>query len=271
MSTRAALVLSIALAVLCTAKAFADPTSVPTPNPEPTPTPALNIEGGASTDQLTNNRGTWNEQNLQAILTGKISACGVAANDERFGYDDHWYEAGVYLPTNSPHGTVELLGGFSPEHNVLPGSQYGAGYDLREGGGFGYQATFTNRNYPAINGDPAVNVQTGTLGFDKYFQDQRVAFFVNGANLSNVNGLAISYGGKWNLYAPNDTLNVGASLGRDVENTGTSIAVYHETTIDVDELHWLSHRVALHAGAEFDNLAGAYGRFEVRLGVRERI
>jgi hypothetical protein len=47
--------------------------------------------------------------------------------------------------------------------------------------------------------------------------------------------------------------------------------VYHETTIDIDELHWFSHRIALHAGGEFDNLAGAYGRFEVRLGVRERI
>lgn len=228
----------------------------------------IDIEAGGYQDQLSNSRGSWNDNYLLAIVRDPKSSFSVYAlgsQDSRFGFRDHRFEFGVSAPTDGPHGTLSVYGAYSPEHNVLAQNEFGVGYDLRAGGGYGYQVALADRAYPSVN------ALIYTVGADRYFGNNRVAYVLSIAQLNNVPGVALSHTLRYSHYAAKDTINLGVTVGQDVENTGTRIAVYATPSVDLDVLHWTDPTTGVHIGLGFYNVAGAYGRFEVRLGLRKRI
>jgi YaiO family outer membrane protein len=250
-----------------------------TPAPQPSPAATFNpladsteIEGGLTGDALSNNKGGWDSQYLTAMFSAPRSASTyvTASNNNRFGYNDADFEAGTYVPTATPHGTLELMAAVSPQHNILPSFNYLAGYDLRAGGGMGYDYSVAGRHYSGdVTGSLQATIQT--VGVNKYFGNDYVDVSASFAKLSNVPGVATSYAAKWATYRANDSFSVTATLGKDIENTGNAIAVFQTTGVDADDLHWFSKKFAWHAGLGVYNLAGAYSRIEARFGIRERI
>lgn len=272
-------VLGIAL-ILGAAAARADqtpatPAPAPTPLPGATPWPTqpqpfntVDLEAGGSNDWLNSGRGMWHGAyaDLFYAATSGFKAYGGALNTVRFGQSDGGYYAGVYVPTKSPHGTLNVEYGFSPTHYNIPASYWQANYDLRLPDGFGVQAGYGNRSYTFEN----VPIWSG--GFDKYFGDDRLAYRATFASISGTPGVGFSQTVTWNKTLPADYVTVAANVGRDIENTGFNhVAFYTTTVLVLDDVHWIDSRTAIHADVNYNSLAGAYQRSEVLLGLRVRL
>ncbi len=234
----------------------------------PPPTQRVVIQEGASAATLTKGRGAWSGASLLVVARdgNTRSAYVRAADDVRFGENDNEYEAGTYLAVR-PHVIADLIGSFSPQHNVLPASSAQGDLDLRAGGGYGYQVGYATRQYTSLG------AAIEHVGMDRYFRDLRFAGTLTFARLSDVPGIALSEGVSMARYLPCDTENISLSTGRDVENVGfgTPPAVYHSLSLYLGDTHRLSSRIGLAIGMGWYGLTGAYDRFEVRVALRERL
>ncbi len=232
------------------------------------PAKRLDVEAGSTSDTLTGNRGTWNEQYLTVATRDGPGHAAYAAvtTDQRFGLDDITYEGGAYVPL-APKLTLDAIASFSPTHQVLPDSALQGGLDLRAGNGYGYQATYAQRNYPSAIADIA------TAGADRYRGNRHFSVTVTAVHLSNVPGIAMSADAAYTGYLRCDTLSVAVSGGRDVENTGTgaNVAIYQTISYSANDLHWLTPHTALAFGAGWYLLTGAYDRFELHVALHERL
>lgn len=259
MTTRAALTLALAAALVPAAAHAACPAAPAGPSVE--------IESGASSSAVSNDRGPWNGRFVSASVrgTGDNGAYARAERDERFGSADTSYEAGLYARI-APRAIVNVVAASSPEHNVLPQTVLGGSIDLREGSGYGLQAGYASRIYAAQRASLV------TAGADRYAGTSRVAFTVTFAQLSNVPGIAMTETLQAARYLSCDTLAAAVSVGRDVENVapGAPVAVYPTLSLDVNDLHWLSAHTALNAGVGWNVLGRAYSRLEVRVALRQR-
>lgn len=280
MRKAASALLGFALVLGAAATANADqtpamPAPASTPAPEVTPWPTqpqpfdtVDLEAGGSNDWLNAGRGMWHGAYANALYsaTSGFKAYGGALNTVRFGQSDGGYYAGVYVPTKSPRGTLNVEYGFSPTHYNIPASYYQAGYDLRLAGGFGVQAGYGNRSYTFEN------VPVWNAGFDKYFGNDRLAYNATFASISGTPGVGFSQTVTWNKTLPLDYVTVAANVGRDIENTGFDhVAFYTTTVLVLDDVHWIDPRTAVHADVNYNSLSGAYQRYEVLLGLRVRL
>jgi YaiO family outer membrane protein len=243
--------------------------SSPSPAPTATPDPSLDVEAGWVNDQLSAGRPPWNAGYLDATFkeASGVVLYGDFSQNTRFSQSDTQYNAGVYLPTDARHSNLMLSGAVSPQHNVLPAEEFESVYDLRGGGGFGYQAGFDRRNYTGTN------VSVYTAGADRYFGTNHLVYSASLATLTSVPGVAFSQSLQWSIYRGQDKLSLTAGAGRDVESTGVNngVAVYKTFLFDIDGLHWLDPTTAVHFGVGYYGLEpDAYDRLEVRLGLRER-
>lgn len=280
--TTAALGVALALGTAATARADEAPATAASPVPVAQATPAaaqvwptqpqgfdtVDIEGGGSNDWLNAGRGMWHSSYANAAFasTSGFKAYGGYLDSVRFGLDDKYYYAGVYVPTKVPHGTLNVEYGFSPQHNNLASSQVTAGYDLRLGGGFGVQAGYSNRSYTAID----ASIWNG--GFDKYIGNDRLAYNATFASLSGTPGVGLSQTVSWSKILPSDTVTAAVNVGRDIENTGFNhVAFYSSAVLVLDDVHWMDPHTAIHADVNYNSLAGAYQRYEVLLGLRVRL
>ena len=232
------------------------------------PSKSLTVESGASASGLTGGRAGWQERSLAVVSRAgsRSSVYGRAASDSRFGSTDLSYEAGTYQPLGA-HVIGNVDGQFSPTHAFLPATTESAGLDWRTSGGYGYQAQYAQRNYPAqIAG-------ITSIGADRYVGANRFALGVTLANLTSVPGTAMSAHLAFGRYLACDEESLSVSAGRDVEATGVTgqVAVFKTYTYDVNEVHWFTRHFGLDAGAQWDLLIGAYDRFELRLALRERL
>ena len=230
------------------------------------PVTYVQVEGGVAASTLTQNRGTWHETSLTAVARdgNARSAYARFAAVQRFGLTDDVYEAGAYASV-LPKLIVNVTGSYSPQYQNVPHTTVSTGFDARTGGGYGYQVQYASRSFRAAN------AAITTFGVDRYFKDRRLAASVSLAQLSNVPGTAASVGVSYGRFLPCDTESAGVSFGRDVESAAPgTLAVYRTLSYDVNEVHWLSNRMALNAGAGWDLLIGSYSRFEVRVALRER-
>lgn len=230
-------------------------------------TSAIDLESGASTSAVSNDRRSWNGRYVLASIRGanNDAVYGRASHEERFGAADDAYETGAYLRF-ARRATLGLIAATSPQHHVLPQSVLGASLDLRAGAGLGYQVGFAERTYDEQR------AAVVTAGADRYSGDSRVALLVTLARLSNVPGLAMTETLQTARFLPCDTLGTSLSIGRDVENlgSGSRVAVYPTLSLDVNDLHWLSDRTALNAGVGWSALGGVYSRLEVRIALHRR-
>lgn len=234
----------------------------------PTPaSPTVEIETGASSSAVSNDRGAWNGRFVTASVRG-TDGNGMyarAERDERFGAADDSYEAGIYARI-APRAIASFIAASSPQHNFLPQTVLGGSLDLREGSGYGLQAGYASRTY---------STQRASLvsaGADRYAGASRVAFTVTFAQLSGVPGIAMTETLQASRYLSCDTLSAAVSVGRDVENVtaGGPVAVFPTFSLDVNDLHWLSTHTALNAGVGWNVLGRAYSRLEVRVALRQR-
>ena len=232
------------------------------------PSKSVQVEGGTTSDSLTGNHGNWAETYLLVVARdgNRRSFYGRAASDQRFAKTDTVYEGGAYVAA-SPHVILNVVGSFSPQHQTLPQSTIGGGFDDRTGGGYGFQLQYSARTYSAVN------AATVTTGFDRYFRDRRVALNVSFSQLSNVPGTAVSAGVQYARFLPCDSQTLSVSSGRDVESTGvgSALAVFRTYSYDVNELHWFTPHLGANLGAGWYLLNGAYSRFEVRLALHARL
>lgn len=258
---RLTVVALITLMTAITGPAFADcVVSVPVVK-------TLDAEVGSTTDALTGNRGTWGEQYVTVSTRNGHTNSDYATiiTDQRFGLNDITYEAGSYVPL-APKLTFDAIASFSPTHQVLPATTLEGGLDLRVGQGYGYQATYTQRNYPTTIADIA------TIGADRYAGDAHFSAAITSVHLSNVPGTAMSAGVTYARSLRCDNLSFALSGGRDVENTGTgaNVAIYQVISYTASDLHWFTPHTALSLGAGWYLLTGAYDRFEVHVALHER-
>lgn len=243
--------------LLLAACQFADP-----------PAKRLDVEAGSTSDTLTENRGTWSEQFLTVATRNGPGRGAYAAitTDQRFGLGDITYEGGWYTPL-APRLLFDVVAAFSPTHQVLPNSDLQGGLDLRAGGGYGYQATYAQRNYPSTVAAIA------TVGADRYQGNKHFSVTLTAVHLSNVPGTAMSAGVAYTEYLHCDNLSVALSGGRDVENTGAgaNVAIYQQISYTANDLHWFTPHTALGFGAGWYLLTGAYDRFELHIALHERL
>jgi YaiO family outer membrane protein len=232
--------------------------------------PAKNtqLESGVTNDGLTKNKADWNEQyvNIVARDGNQFSVYGRFAEDQRFGQNDPSYEAGVYDEITK-HIIADISANFSPTHNTLPADVLSGGIDWRMARGFGMQAHFAERSFPTQT------ASITTLGADRYVGVNHVDIVVSLAQLSTVPGVAMSETVGFGRYFPCDNETFSISNGRDVESTGvgSGLAVFKAVGYDVNDVHWITKRLALNVGAGWYLLIGAYNRFEVRIALRERL
>ncbi|MGR4064154.1 MAG: YaiO family outer membrane beta-barrel protein [Vulcanimicrobiaceae bacterium] len=244
----------------------ASPSATPAPPSAPVLTSTTDLEIGGVNDQLTDNRGTWNAAYLLGLYrrSDGLSLYGEASQNQRFGLADTQYGAGAYVPVTKQN-IADILVSYSPQHNVLPSTAIELGDDIRLRDGYGIQVGYRDSSYPSAN------VGVTSVGFDRYYGDDRIAYASHFAVLSNVPGVAWTNGVSWSRYLPRDVFTLAAYAGRDVENTGTTIATYGSVGVNGDLLHWMTPYTALHFGLGDYTLTGAYDRFEVQLGLRARI
>lgn len=256
-----------ALALAVVATLFASPAIAACSFAE-LPAKSVQIESGVTSDGLTQNRGEWNEQYLQAVARNgnQFSVYGRVADDQRFGVSDPSYEVGLYTKLGK-NVIADLSGNFSPTHIVLPATVTSGGIDYRMAHGYGVQGHFAERTYPSQNAGIV------TLGFDRYAGVAHVGLVLSFARLSTVPGTAVSETLVLARYFPCDNESISISNGRDVESTGvgSGVAVFKAIGYDLNDVHWISKRFALNIGAGWYLLVGAYDRFEVRIALRERL
>lgn len=230
------------------------------------PVTYVQVDEGVASSTLTQNRGTWHETSLAVVARDANTRSGYvrAAAVQRFGLTDAVYEAGVYAAVH-PKLNVNLTGSYSPQYQNVAHTTLSAGFDSRAGGGYGYQVQYGVRSFRGAN------AAITSFGVDRYFKDRRLAASVSVAEISNAPGTAVAAGVSYGRFLPCDTESAGFSFGRDVESAAPgTVAVYRTLTYDVNEVHWLSNRMAVNAGAGWNLLIGSYSRFEVRIALRER-
>ncbi len=232
------------------------------------PAKRLDVQAGSTSDTLTENRGTWNEQSLSVATRDGPGRGAYAAvtSDQRFGLSDITYEGGWYTPL-ATKVLFDVIAAFSPTHQVLPNSALQGGLDLRSGGGYGYQASYAQRNYSSAVADIA------TVGADRYRGNHHFSISLTAVHLSDVPGTAMSAGIVYTGYLHCDNLSFALSGGRDVENTGVgaNVAIYQQISYTADDLHWFTPHTALGFGGGWYLLTGAYDRFELHIALHERL
>jgi YaiO family outer membrane protein len=232
------------------------------------PAKTMDVEVGSTTDSLTGNRENWDAQYITvATRDGPVHAAYASVTtDQRFGLSDISYEGGSYFPLTSKL-LFDAIASFSPTHQVLPDSALQGGLDLRAGSGYGYQATYAQRNYPSAVAGIA------TVGADRYRGNRHFSVTLTATHLSNVPGTAMSAGVAYAGYLRCDTLSFALSGGRDVENTGVgaNVAIYQTISYTANDLHWFTPHTALGFGAGWYLLTGAYDRFELHVALHERL
>ena len=253
------------------------PEQLDRPTPQPSATPAakapyerdvVDLEAGGAVSWLNHKKNDWSQAYGTAAITmpSGVKVFTSADDSTRFGSTRPVYGIGMDVPTGMPHGIVDFGYQFSPGSDVLPTHAWFAGYDLRTGGGYGYQFGYVNRSFSTTNAD------TYTVGFDRNSGDQRFGYFLSVATQSREASSGISQGLQWSKYLPADTIVATASAGRGIESTGRNTVGAHDLMgFDVDEMHWFDRTWGLRLNTGYFSVYRAYQRVSLLLGVHARM
>lgn len=247
------------------------PVATSTASPPPTarqPHPVVDLEAGGANSWLNAGKGRWESAYLGATYAtpSGFRLYSTAQNDVRFGSSQDVYVLGTSIPTKQPHGTLDVGHAFSPRSDVLPTNAWFANYDLRTGGGYGYQIGYVGRSF--ASGTAA----DYSLGMDRHFSDQRLGYFIAFSTLSRKSGIGVLQGLRWSKYLPMDNVTVTPAVGRSVESTGKNKVAFHDVVgASVDELHWLDSQTAIRFDTGYYSVSRAYQRFFALLGLRVRL
>ena len=231
------------------------------------PAKRVDVEAGSTTDTLTGNRGTWNEQYLSVATRDgpEHAAYAAVTSDQRFGLSDITYEAGAYLPVapSSRSTPSPPLARLTRCFRIRPSKAASTSEPV----------TDTVTRQPTRNETIPVRLRTlRRPARDRYRGNRHFSVTITAVHLSNVPGTAMSAGVAYTGYLRCDTLSLALSGGRDVESTGVgaNVALYQTISYTANDLHWFTPHTALGFGAGWYLLTGAYDRFELHVALHER-
>jgi YaiO family outer membrane protein len=247
---------------------------VPIATPAPLPSPGkprrfhVDLEAGGSNSYLNHGKGRW-ESGYFGTTFDTPSGIKVhlnALNDVRFGNSNDVYAIRTDIPTLRPNGTLDVGYAYSPRNDVLPTRAIFGGYDLRAGGGWGYQFGYAGRSFSSASAD------SYGFGIDRHWKRQRLGYFVSFSTVSNRTGLGIVQGVRWSTDLPDDTVTLTSSAGRGTESTGRNrVGIRDVFSFDADELHWLDARTGIRLNVGYVSVSPPYQRFFVLMGLRVRV
>lgn len=226
---------------------------------------ALEMEGGFTTETLTNGKPDWKSTYLEAAhdFAKRQTLYGGVRETERFDFRDTELAAGYYHPLTE-HFTAQVEASHSPSHNVLPENAVfaAAAWELSKGwvasGGARYNE-YTDNDSRVLN-----------AGIERYFGAYRAFYAVyngkpQGAPSASAQRLGLDY-----YYGEKSRVGAGVTWGREVENVGppTGIITSDVRAISVFGRHWLTRAWAVSWEALRHQQGDLYTRTGVRLGLR---
>jgi YaiO family outer membrane protein len=229
---------------------------------------ALELEGGLTHEQLTNDRPDWNSLYVEAAhdFAPRQTLYGLLRETERFDLRDSEIAAAYYHPFDADWtGLIEAS--YSPNHNVLPEASVlghlswaaGSGWVLSGGTRF---SEYTQNGTRVVMG-----------GVERYFGSYRAAYTLyngkpEGESSASSHRLAFDY----YYYGERSRIGVAVTWGREVEYVGppTGIIVSDVRAFALLGRHWLTPAWALTWELGTHEQGDLYRRTGGRLGLRHR-
>lgn len=227
---------------------------------------ALELEGGLTHEELTDDKPDWDSAYLEGAhdFAPRRTLYGVVRETERFDLRDTELAAAYYHPFGTTW-TAQIEASASPDHNVLPEASvlgqltwgFGEGWLLNGGARFSEYTDTSTRLLMA--------------GIERYFGSYRVAYTVTngkpeGASSAPSHRVALDH------YYNNERSRIGFSVawGSEVENVGppTGVLVTEIRAIAVVGRHWVTPKWALAWEVGTHEQGDFYRRTGGRLGLR---
>lgn len=232
--------------------------------PLPGSASALELEVGATHENLSQGRAAWQSVYLEGEhrLGERRVVYAALRQTERFDQEDSDWLAGLYHPLNDRWTLNGEIGG-SPTHHVLPESTAALNLhrQLADGWGLGFGGRFT------AYADADTN--TATLSLERYFGAYRAAYTFSSTQLAGASN-APSHRFQLNrYYGDRDTVGFTVSRGEEVENVPPGGIL--ETDVEALALtgrHWLDRDWALSYELLHHEQGTVYRRQGLRLGLR---
>lgn len=252
----------IVVMAACATAVCAQPASV-----DPRPSPPLEVELGATHEELTNNQPDWSSVYLEATRTfrPRNTLYGGLRQTRRFGLDDSEAYGGLYYPI-AQAWTVLVEASVSPEHNVLPKhSVFGQLHRELAGGLVAHLgARFTDYS--------GSDVRMGVAGAEYYWADFRAAYTFYSSRLEGA-GSAPAHRFQLNYYyGDGSSTGIAYTSGREAENVGPPRGVITSDVRDwtLTGRHWFSKDWAVSYDLLTHEQGTLYRRQGARLGLRHR-
>ena len=222
------------------------PTPAPTASAAIPASPTLDIEGGASYENLTNNRGTWNETYLQGTRRsdGGHVLYVLAEDTYRFAQRDYRLTLGDYFSLGDRWNAF-FEAAVSPTHLMLPSFTFDGGVQYGSGSGWyeGLTVRHTDYNTQSVN--------TGILSVENYWKSFRAYYGLTVAQLNGTGpdvestfALGYYYGA-----TSNNNVTLAYTTGRAVENVGApTLFVSQVNNWTISGRHWISSTMSIHYG-----------------------
>ncbi|HTM60504.1 MAG TPA: YaiO family outer membrane beta-barrel protein [Burkholderiales bacterium] len=229
------------------------------------PAAALEMEGGFTKENLTNNKPDWKSIYLEAAhdFAKRQTLYGGVRETERFDFRDTELAAGYYHPFTE-HLTAQIEGSHSSSHNVLPENSLftAASWELSKGwvasGGVRYNQ-YTDNDSRVLN-----------AGIERYFGNYRLFYGIfngkpQGAPSASAQRLGLDY-----YYGEKSRIGAGITWGREVEYVGppTGIITSDVRAVSVYGRHWFTPAWAVSWEALRQEQGDLYTRTGIRLGLR---
>lgn len=223
------------------------------------------VEAGYTQDTLDKGYANWSSLYLDAShrLRTRQSIYGELRETRRFDLRDREVSVGYYHPLNETWaGLIEAS--LSPEHNVLP--KYALFGQLKKtlDSGWNMQAGVRHSRYNTASSD--LMVLTG----ERYWGSFRGAYTLylgkpQGAPTASSHAGQLSF-----YYAERNSVTLGLTQGRQVENLGSGIGllITEVSSASLSGRHWLNADWGISYEATLEHQGSLYSRKGARFGLR---
>ncbi len=251
---------------------------VPSPNASPTPIALPSNDKNASPgekkteiqfnytyESLTKNVGEWHTASVDFIhnLSKRKVVYGTLLATKRFGQRDLQFTLGIYQPLNRKW-TVQLEGGASPTHRVLPKWSALGQIERSFKKGWNAQVGYRRTHFTSAR------VNLGIAGVEKYWGNNRAAYTLYVSQLANT-GASASNRFQFNRYYGENVSSVGVSagFGRELESLGSRGVLQTDVqSVALTGRHWFNRHWGIGYDASLVRQGNLYTRRGLTFGVR---
>ena len=231
--------------------------------------PFLDVEGGATYENLTNGRDAWKSVYLEAArqFARRQTLYGYVRETDRFGFRDNELMLGYSQPLGEKW-TALVEGTYSSDHNVLAQNSIYGQLAYAFSGGWVASGGARHSEYTTSG----VNMLVGNV--ERYWSSFRAGYTVyngrpEGSGSATAQRLSMDH-----YYGGDDRSRVGVSVawGREVENQGPPVGIITSDIRDVTLTgrHWLNSSWAVSWDAWWHEQGDLYTRTGGRVGLRYR-